>query len=156
MKLAGAKNDGAWFRSNQQMHGLTDTQKTRLATLIQDLPGMAAYIAALSAFETKTGVTIQSGTSDFSSATLATTYVTNGIPRQVWFGVMTFDTYTKQADGSYTKDTEPSLRVFAKQLRHTVRRYLFAQRQLNDVTDLGDIDTGNPGGNPDTVMPKPK
>lgn len=154
MKIAGRKNDGAWFRMNQAIHSLTSAQKTLLQSKLEAIATLPAFVTALVAFQAKTGVQTSSGTSP-TVTTLCVAWVTNGIPRQVWMGVMTFDTYTLTA-GKYTKDTEPSLRKFAIDLRGTVTQFMFGLRAADDITDTGDINQANPGGNPDGTHPKPK
>jgi hypothetical protein len=155
MKIAGRKNDGAWFRTNQAILALSSAQRTSLLAKLNAIATLPAFVAALIAFQNKTGVTITGGGS-WTASSLMTSYTVSGIPRQVWMGVMTFDTYTKQSSGKYTKDTEPSLRRFAIDLRGTVTQFIFAQREIDDVTDTGDVNQDNPGGNPDGTSPKVK
>jgi hypothetical protein len=154
MKIAGRKNDGAWWRANQTLHGLSDSQKGNLVTLLSSTSEATAALAALQTIATKAGISMPSDMVG-SPVSWCHSLIYDGVPRQVWFGVTTFDTYTKQTDGRYVKDAEPAMRLFAIKLRKIITQFIFASRELNDVLDIGTIDAGNPGGIPDTIMPKP-
>lgn len=78
----------------------------------------------------------------------------NGIPRQIWMGKLSFTTYTpvSEAPGqpvtSYKANYQSELHYFAKDLRKIVRNYIFANREINDLLDVGH---DNPGKLPNAA-----
>jgi len=158
MKIAGQKNDGAWFRFNLAMKTIRQASSEgaleSLRTKIKNLPGIVAYLASLTDIATLAGVGLDEHLG--SADTFATQLVTIGIPRQVWMGHLTFTIYEKQEPDEngkvrYKGVGQSQAHAFAKQLRKACIQWLKAQRQLSDVGNIGDIDSGNPGGLPDAT-----
>lgn len=147
MKRAGAKNDGAWYRANKAIGKMTTIERLSLATKINSHAATAAMFAALEELSASVGVqAVEAGMTDVAAWVTALT--TKGIPRQLWLGVMTFDTYTKVGD-VYKKDHAAQAFAFGTVIRKTVRDFIFGLREVKDVYNLGNITTGNPGGLPD-------
>jgi len=150
MKIAGRKNDGAWFRTNQFIKSLDSGPKAALATQIEGLASAADAFTALTDLQGKCGVM-----SSWVPTTLAawcTAMVTHGIPRQVWFGVLSFDTYTKGEDGKFTPDHATPFRLFAIDVRWLLKRYSHGYAAIDDLTNGTDRDQGNPSGYPDATF----
>lgn len=160
MKIAGRKNDGAWFRTNCALLGnpnknqqpMTEGERTALINYLDtEMLYADAYYNDLVALQAEAGVTPPEGFPETKLAFL-TGLINNGIPRQVWQGKLTFTTYTKQVDGGVTKyvpNYTANARNFANELRGFMKRHLFARRQIRDVFNIGTASTGNPGGRPD-------
>jgi hypothetical protein len=144
MKVAGRKTEGAWFRTNKDIQGLNTTEKANLASLI----GASDYIDA--AFNALLSLKDECGLDGVSfpatSLNWATLMCTSGIPHQVWFGRLSWTTYTK-VGGVYKANYQSQIMEFAKDLRKICKVFFFARRQL---LDLGDSTSAhNPGLLPD-------
>lgn len=151
MKRAGAKNDGAWFRSNKVITGLVGAQQVALATLIAQLDETDGAYNALTALAAETGVDL--GVNFPTTANLwCSRLVSQGIPRQIWYGKLTFTTYHRTGNPGnykYAPNYNQDIFPFSKKLRKTVRNFIFALRETNDVFDVGNKTQNNPGGLPD-------
>lgn len=152
MKVAGRKNDGAWFRTNKRIRQLTPGERTSLGVAIQGLPNYAAYSAVVSAFAEAAGTTQLEIFGTTGSGQLADRWAASGIPRQVWLGVLSYDTYTLVGD-RYVPDHAEVARKFGIEIRTLCKRFMFALRQFLDLTNVAPRDEGNPSGvadaNPD-------
>lgn len=149
MKIAGQKNDGAWFRANKAIHALSPENKASLAALLQTLPTATNAFGAIETLASELGVDPPASPANVGA--WCSTLCTSGIPRQVWYGHLTFTTYTRSgASGSfkYTANYQDLMFAFAKDLRKTVINYIKGFRAINDLLDNGDRNHGNPGGNP--------
>lgn len=159
MKIAGKKNDGAWFRANKAIHemGLEEDGEAKLANLSSylytTLGGAAdSAFAAITALANDTGV--EPPASPGNASAWVSRMITDGIPRQVWFGRLSFTTYTRAGGPgayTYTADHQTVFHQFARGLRKHVARWLHGRRAINDLTDTGLAGDGNPGGQPDSV-----
>lgn len=155
MKIAGKKNDGAWFRMNKKLANLTDqNEKDNLAALIAALPTCPTAYTAIMALATSAGL-IMSGIPG-TAAEWAENLVERGIPRQVWMGRLSWTTTTKDSNvigaDTYTQDHQTEMHNFAKELRKVCYTFFLARRQLRDLFDVGSALEGNPTGHPDAVF----
>jgi hypothetical protein len=150
MKLAGAKNPGAWFRANRVLVNLSGTEQTALLGVLNDRLNFAdPTYDDLVALAAETGVDIGANFPINKSLWLAT-MINSGIPLQIWMGHLTFTTYTLSGStGNRTAvaNYQDNVRRFARELRREVRRFIFANREFRDVFDVPG--PGNPGGLPD-------
>jgi len=149
MKIAGRKNDGAWYRTNKVIKTLSVEEATDLATKIEDLPSMPNFLEAVQAIAGQAGISTTHPSYPASTGTLAQTYSTAGVPRQVWFGNWSYDTYEKTGtapDFVYTKTHWEIAQSFGEEIRKAMKEFLFARRALKDIANVEDRDAGNPGG----------
>lgn len=151
MKIAGRKNDGAWFRTNEAISNLTtDAERSNLAGSIAASTKIAAAHAALAAIIVRTGISgIAHAT---TTAQWAAAMVQDGIPRQIWNGNLSWAPYTKHpgvVNDTYTKDGEVAIRKFGEDLRRICKQYFLARRLVRDVFNSGSRAEGNVGGMPD-------
>lgn len=151
MKKAGAKNDGAWFRSNKVIvKKLTISQKNVLAGKIAtDNEFADATFADLQSLAADAGLN-ESQNVPTTLEAWVNTMMLKGIPRQIWNGRLTTTTYSKVDNGTltghdYIPNYSTNIGKFAKQMRKTVRDFIFLLRETNDVFDIAD---NNPGGLP--------
>jgi len=162
MKIAGKKNDGAWYRMNKKIASLdTEEEKANLAgsiAAIVDAPqtggpdagGILAAFEALQAIQDRAGLVL-TGIPENSSA-WATNLVERGIPRQIWMGRLSWTTTTKTGTGAgaeYSADHQSAIHYFAKELRRVCYQYFLVRRQMRDLFDIGNALQGNVGGHPD-------
>lgn len=150
MKIAGRKNDGAWFRTNKFINklGVEDRAKLIAAAIANAvlMPQALAAFVEIQSLASTVGVNVAGGL-DNGNAWL-TKIFTSGIPRQVWYGRYTFMTYSK-VGAKYVPDFGTQLFHFSKLLRRFMKNYLFGLRGWNDLTDTGALGNNNPGGLPD-------
>lgn len=147
MKTAGQKNDGAWFRANKFIKELGgDGQSALSAQLSEDNDVIAMYAAAVAIANIAGYPELPGPLSSVSAWT--TQMTTTGIPRQVWTGTLTWDTYTASADvpPKYTPDHLTDWRRGASAIRRIVMRFRLARRQLLDFANEVSAVAGNPGG----------
>lgn len=148
MKIAGRKNPGAWFRANKVIKSLSETERNNLAGLLKGSPN------ADTAFNDFKGMIISAGVTFPGLPTTKDAWcismAANGIPWQVWNGVLSFTTYTKTG-GKYYPAAQSSMHYFSVDVRKIVTRFLFGRRAAKDVFDVGGPTEGNPGGLPDGV-----
>jgi hypothetical protein len=149
MKIAGRKNDGAWFRMNKVIKVLDADERTALGAKIVACPHFPEAYNVLTELANEAGMT--SGTSGVpaTSDDWLQILVTTGIPRQCWFGVLSYDTYTRAgAPGSYTytQDHQEDWFAFGKELRKACKEFIFARRQALDLSNVISRQFGNPGG----------
>jgi len=152
MKIAGLKNQSAWFRYNKAIRELPTGDKARLKTIIlaSDFVDLAHNdILALAA---EVGVT----SPDFPSSATAwvEAMLSSGIPLQVWMGRLSFTTYAiVEAHGDveayWGGNYQNNIRYFAKDLRRMVMLFIKGIRAINDLTNTQTLTSGNPGGLPD-------
>ncbi len=149
MKIAGRKNDGAWFRTNKAISLMNETDKTNLVTFLgTESLFVDSYYNDMVALAAECGIAIDEMPADRDAFLSA--LIHQGIPRQVWQGRLTFTTYSK-VEGKYVPNYTASALSFANELRGFLKRYLHARRQIRDVFDLGSALQGNPGGLPDAI-----
>ncbi len=151
MKVAGRKNDGAWYRTNKAIFHLEEDEKSALQVLILASDFIDNAFQAISDFTAYAG--LDPDTVDgiaASAADWANKMAFNGIPRQVWFGVLSWDSYTKVDDGlgnfTYTPDHSVNFRLFAQDLRKILKKFMLARRQVLDLSNFGLRSKGNVGG----------
>lgn len=147
MKIAGRKNDGAWFRTNKFLVNLdNDRHQTLITTFNAAFADQAsAAFAEIQGLAATCGVNVAGGVG--TSGDWVSLMFGEGIPRQVWYGRYTFMTYSKVA-GKYVPDFGPQLFAFSKILRRFLKNYIFALRNFNDQTNQGALGNNNPGGLP--------
>jgi len=156
MKIAGRRNDGAWFRTNKAIAALSDENRASLISAMKESLGAkaGAFVADVQALAAECGVT--NPTTAQSADTLLERFGTVGIPRQVWWGKLSFTTYSPigvKVEGvpqKFQANYQSAIHYFAKDLRRFMKYWVLGLRQLNDITDLTDRQEGNPGGLPDT------
>lgn len=156
MKIAGRKNDGAWFRTNKAIQTLSEVERANLAGSIDNSPfidGAYNFLTSLIAEVGITGIDHAQNTLEWAQA------MTNeGIPRQIWLGNLSWSTYDKQDVGNvvtgvrhvYVKNGVHEIREFGADLRKICKRYFLGRRQVRDLFNSGSRAEGNPGGLPDT------
>ncbi len=150
MKIAGRKNDGAWYRTNKVIQGLTPDEVSALAALIliEDVIVHDAY-ETMNDFYLAAGIIADEPNQSATKETWVHQMASVGIPRQVWMGRLSFDTYTRTgAPGSYvyTPDHQLAFHVFGKYIRKTCKNFVFARRAALDLNNLVSRPNGNPGG----------
>lgn len=153
MKIAGRKNDGAWYRANKMIKGLESGEKTALATTLAGLDHAVDYMGVIQDFYTAAGL---SGDADYPTevAEMTSNYTQVGIPRQVWMGQLSYDTYDRTGEPggwTYTPRHRATAFNFGKEIRKAVRDFTFARRQARDLTNVAYFTKGNPGGRADAT-----
>lgn len=144
MKIAGRKNDGAWYRTNKKLQTVGPSAAGVLKTLLVGDTTIAAMHAVILNLANEGGyVEVPDEIADLDA--WVTTLVETGIPRQAWLGVLTWDRYTKDGD-VYTPEHAATWRAGAAQLRKLVTRFFLTRRQINDLGQIGTAQEGNPGG----------
>lgn len=146
MKIAGRKNDGAWYRANKYIKSLNSTQKLSLAAEMS--AGAYSDAAYNDLVSLATELNIDSGDIPANVNDWCSTMANYGIPRQIWYGRLSFTTY-----GLSETSEPPALRAnyqsnihyFAKELRKLMKNQAFGTREISDVFNRGDH---NPGGWP--------
>lgn len=146
MKVAGYKNDGAWFRTNKKIKALGPAGQTALRgqlegdtdiglmfTALEEIVNIAGYAelpVSLTSVEEWTGSMVE-----------------RGIPRQVWMGVLSWDVYDQEGgDGDYFAVHAAAWRKGAASIRRIVKRFMLSRRQMLDFANEVGADEGNPGG----------
>lgn len=148
MKVAGRKNDGAWYRANVVIKGLSSGERTALAASISSLDSAANYVGVIQDFYNAAGLSSDENYPADVSA-LGLNYTTNGIPRQAWMGVLSYDRYNREGtsgDYTYTPINQANAFAFGKDIRKLMKQFVFARRQAKDLTNVAARNTGNPGG----------
>lgn len=147
MKIAGQKNDGAWFRANQFLGHLGVAGRAALAGELTIQP------AVISMYEVATDIANKASYAELPDSLASVEawverMVNSGIPRQVWKGILTWDTYTRTADSppKYVPDHTEAWRQGATEIRKVVTRFRLARRQMLDFANEVGADEGNPGG----------
>lgn len=163
MKIAGQKNDGAWFRLNKTLKNLRADEDT--INEIYDLSTklmasgrygddvMADAFAAMQLLATEAGVTPPA--SPANAAAWCARLVEIGIPRQLWNGRLSFTTYTRTGEPlsySYSADHQSVFHRAGKHVRFVCKNWLKTRRAIRDLTDTGLASEGNPGGQPDATL----
>jgi hypothetical protein len=153
IRLAGAKNDGAWFRTNQAIKRHRERGmdwQLRVQAVIENTDGFGpfkdAFVDTLTYYGAEPAVEI-------TVHDLAVKWAASGIPREVWFGLPRQVKYEKVAiPGSdpvrykWNDLTTAAWRTFAINLRYQLRNYFKADAfHLDVLNDVG-ADLGNPGG----------
>lgn len=150
MKVAGRKNDGAWFRANKFLASVDEATRDNIATQINASAFLDEAYNALSALADELFVNID----DIDTKEAWTLkLVSNGIPRQIWNGRLSYTTYTKLTTGpragQYQANYQSAFHYFAKDLRKIMTRAILGIREINDLTNQGALGNQNPGGLPD-------
>jgi len=149
MKIAGRKNDGAWVRTNKVIKSLNVTQQEALATSIESMTSMGSWFEMVEQFQELGGIDLGDPSYISSASELALQYVTEGIPRQAWYGVLSYDTYTRSGTPGayeYEPDHQAIAHEFGKELRELMKDFTFSRRQGLDLANKVARDQGNPGG----------
>nr|CRY96401.1 hypothetical protein [uncultured prokaryote] len=132
-KIAGRKNDGAWYRTNSDLLNLSGPETAKLVQLIEALESLGGAYTVVKNYMTLTGVV----DGDFpASSTAWATQLAVGVPRQIWFGVTTYDYYTK-GDGVYDKLMQNIIFLLSKDLRKLLKQFIFATRETLGLAKLG-------------------
>lgn len=154
MKIAGRKNDGAWYRTNKAIQRLSPGAKLALHNLLVDTDTYNDAFNAIVSLGAETGTDVTAVTPDAESwvGTLAST----GIPRQVWYGRLSFSTYTRTGATAtsihYVKNYEPAMFAFSKDLRRICKQFFFGRREVEDLVNVTTREQGNPGGIADATL----
>jgi len=152
MKIAGRKNAGAWFRMNKAIKEMTAEDVGFLTTVIGNLDGIDAAFSAIDTMASQIGFAHADKPS--SSSEWAVYMANNGIPLQIWMGNLSYATYTRSGTTGayeYAKDGEAAIRVFGKQLRKAVTKFVFGRRAIRDAFNFGLRSEGNVGGYPNAT-----
>lgn len=144
MKIAGRKTESAWFLTNKKIRTLDNIARANLADLI----GLSEYADA--AYNAIMSLQAECGVTGVPFPTTLQLWVDkmllSGIPHQVWFGRLSWTTYSL-VDGKYVANYQSQFLSFAKDLRKICKRFFLARRQLLDLGDAGGV--GDPGLKPD-------
>lgn len=140
MKVAGRKNDGAWFRFNKFVKKANGETKQKLAERIRQTATLEPAFQALHTMAQEAGIDGTTGV-PASSQEWAEQMASKGVARQVWHGTLSYDTY---ADGR--KEHESPFFEFAKDLRLEVTKFMFLGRAVKDLANKASRVDGNPGG----------
>ncbi len=166
MKLAGRKNDGAWYRTNLLIQGneargvepLTTEEKASLNAAIYAATEETRDNAfmAIGALAAEVGVDIPGGAPTTAAAWISR-LVERGIPRQIWYGHLSFTTYAmvehEGVEPYLGANYQSEFLQFAKQLRKACIKWIMGRRQVRDLMNFGGPHAGNPGGHPDANRP---
>lgn len=151
MKIAGRKNDGAWFRTNKAIHKLSPTDKESFTSALNEAVGLkaAAVFTDMQSLAAECGIAWPPTSTITDAGSWLNSMAQFGIPRQIWNGHFTFTTYAK-VGGKLKANYQTQVHFFAKDLRKFCKEFLFGGRQIKDVFSIGGADAGNPGGIPDS------
>lgn len=153
MKIAGRKNDGAWYRTNKAINDLTISEKESLkAKLLEALNNKGeAWIADMNSLADECGVAHAQNFENWDTYT--NTLVSNGIPRQLWNGRLSFTTYglidgtgVNGVPAKYFANYQSNVHYLAKDLRRFFKYWLMGLREIKDLSNVLSADLGNPGG----------
>lgn len=148
MKVAGRKNDGAWYRANLTIKSLSSSERDALKTKLESMTSISNFLTAIQDLYDDAGLSGDANRPADVNA-VAANYSTTGIPRQAWFGVLSWDTYDVTVIGG-TNKYNPTHRSaafeFGKEIRKLMKTFTFARRQAKDLTNLANRSEGNPGG----------
>lgn len=151
-KRAGLKNDGKWFRTNKVIAQLNETEKTALKNQIVELEELEPFFDAYRDLVEIAGL---EDDDEFPTTKdeFAQNLVDDGIPRQVYMGVLSYDSWSKEeVPGQGTKYKpvhQEEARKFGSELRKVLSDFLTMRRQARDLANVGTRAEGNPGGDPD-------
>jgi len=149
MKIAGRKNDGAWYRTNKVISTLSSSEASDLKTEMLLMTTMSDYQQAIQELAGTAGISPDNPSYPASADMLADVYSTKGIPRQSWYGNWSYDTYTKSGTAPnfvYTKDHWLIAQSFGEEIRKLMKRFLMGRRALKDLVNTEVRAAGNPGG----------
>lgn len=153
MKIAGRKNDGAWFRFNNFVKDADAATRSTLVGIIEGIDTLQAAHTALVELGEAVGLTddnIPSTPEEWASI-----MGTKGVARQVWMGTLSFDTYREgpvvAGRKTYIKEHELAFRKFSVDLRYVVTRFMFGSRAVKDLVNKKTVEQGNPSGVADAV-----
>jgi len=149
MKIAGRKNDGAWFRTNKVIQSLSNAERTALQAKFVDMGSMPGWLECLQAFGGAAGYTAGDPEYPSDSIDIAINYSTGGIPRQAWYGRLSYDIYDRTGTAPnyvYTPQWQPQAHEFGKEIRKLMKQFLMARRQAKDLPNVVTRAFGNPGG----------
>lgn len=138
MKIAGLKNNGAWYRANKFIASLDTVQKSALLAVLDVNDFKDATFNDLTAMGVEVGVDVLATTPNVGA--WMASLVNGGIPNQVWLGHLSFTTYQKVILGpiiKYTPNYQTNIAKFAKRLRRQMSHYMIGFRKLADLTNLG-------------------
>jgi len=143
MKIAGQKNQGAWFRFNKWLlTGNTGSPQPMSVTgPLRDKIVASDFVDA--AFNAMQALATEAGQG--SVATDAEGWIqsmmVNGIPLQIWMGRLSWTSYVRSGSpGSYeyTPNYQSEIHYFANDLRKICSHYRASIREVADVFVLGD------------------
>jgi len=149
MKVSGRKNDGAWYRANKVIQGLDSTEQGDLTALMNGMTSIGGFYEAIEAIASSGGLSLGGSGLATSVGDLADTYATKGIPRQAWFGRLSYDTYTRTGSpGAYEYEAEHQSQVheFGKEIRKLMKKFVFSRRAAKDLSNKASRSAGNPSG----------
>jgi hypothetical protein len=134
-KIAGRKNDGAWFRTNKDLVALTSQEQESLVTAIEGAENLYTAVSNAYAGITTLMMTIGILPADFPSSVQLwlLQLVKLGIPRQIWDGVTTYDVYTRSGSAGsykYSKTLQPVIFLMSKYLRPFLKQWLFTNEEV--------------------------
>jgi len=156
MKLAGQKNDGAWFRLNKTLKTIRASENPDeiydLSARLQTSAFLEGAYTAITSLAAEAGITMPDSPSTANA--WITRLVEIGIPRQVWYGKLSYTTYAF-AEGvehpGFRANYQSEMHYFAKDLRKMCLQWLKTRRAVKDLLDIGLAGEGNPGGQPDAT-----
>lgn len=150
MKIAGRKNDGAWFRANKVIKQLNNDEKAALQDLFTLEEKVTQVFQVIQDMAIDAGMIVgQTVNLPEDSEQMLQFWTQNGIPRQVWFGQLSFDSYTKTGTGDdavYKPDHQSIMFDAGVAVRKIMKKFVFSRRQALDLGNFAPRGAGNPGG----------
>lgn len=140
MKIAGRKNDSAWYRANKFIQTLNSDQREALADQMSAGSYSDGAYNEISAFAAELHVDITATAPNVNAWCLS--MATHGIPRQVWYGKYSYVTYSQNGDFKYVPNYGTALFAFSKELRKLMVRATFGFREINDLTNAAEHNPG--------------
>lgn len=163
MKIAGLKNDGAWFRYNKKIREQFENSPDdadSLQVAIQDIETLEDFYNVLVDLGTEIGQVAGGDLVPATQGALAEVYSHSGIPRQVWLGNLSWDIYLPpNSEGNPkaypVKKHQAIVAEFALDLRDCVKKFFLSRRQIADIVNIRKVSQGNPGGIADAKKDAP-
>lgn len=150
MKIAGRKNDGAWFRTNKVIKALSVSQRLAFQVQLGAMTSLGAYYEeVIERFANLAGMAPGDPGYPDSPQSLVDIWGINGIPRQVWMGLLSYDTYVKTTVlgvDKYTPMGQATAHALGKEIRELCKDFMMARRQALDLSNTESRAGGNPGG----------
>lgn len=136
-KIAGRKNDGAWFRFNRWILAEpAGTQAAFRAALSASNSIIPAY-AVIETYINKVGADQASFPATVDAWALE---LSIGVPLQLWMGVTTYDYYQPKGDGppysGYEKLMEPAIFKFSVDIRTIAKQIRFGRQEVIGLAGL--------------------
>ena len=135
-KIAGRKNDGAWFRWNKWIIAQPSSTQAAFVSACQGEAAFQNAFMVINDYITEVGVQ----PSAFPSTVQEwITELSVGIPRQLWDGVTTYDFYERDEVGPnviYVKLMQGNIFTLSKVIRKICKRLRFGETEVSGLAGL--------------------